>query len=616
MSVRSSGFAVILVLLVAGLVPVAGAQEERLLGDVSIQVEASWPNAIGKGYVPVFVTLTNEGGRNRTVDLDLRAWGSWRIEKAAKRMVSLAPGESTQIEMLAPSFLGISGSNNNNFSLTALVAGESYNFSLPSGSESWSSSKQNLLVVTPGKPDDVLRARLQSELAVGRAPRVTDPEPTFFRANSARIDLSVSVVRGDSLPRGFQGYTSLNVVLVDTRQGLPELEALAPLLTWVRLGGSAVVVGPDALEELGRISALEGAFEERFRRIELPGGGLYQLALGRLYVLGGSGSEALVGSGREMTQAAVRDALLESSAKRGSAASWVPSKYGRWRLEHTPQPSIPGLDNLPLRAFMVLLVLFAVLIGPVNLVFLKRIGRPVLLLVTIPLLSAAASVGLLLYGIFYQGLDTKAARRTLTVLDQRIARSDTVERRKLFVGLSPGRGLRPRAATAVIPENVDGDDWRFIVDFEGGALLRGDFLPVRSETTQIVLSESACRVHLVAHRDGTGVQVINNLDQRVKALVLRDPQGGWYLLSGVLDVGERARLEPFDPLQSEEEQGPVRMVTGGAPMYQGLELAPGCYLASLADSAFSDDCGLDLTVQAATHVVLGILPLDERSWKH
>ena len=123
-----------------------------------------------------------------------------------------------------------------------------------------------------------------------------------------------------------------------------------------------------------------------------------------------------------------------------------------------------------------LLVAFAVLIGPVNLVFLKRIRRPALLLVTIPLLSAAASVGLLLYGIFYQGLDTKAARQSLTVLDQRSHHADTIERRKLFVGLSPGRGLRPGAATAVVPENVKGEDQRFAVDFDGaGSMTRRRF---------------------------------------------------------------------------------------------------------------------------------------------
>jgi len=423
----------------------------------------------------------------------------------------------------------------------------------------------------------------------------------------------VSLVQQDSLPRGFQGYTSLNAALVDARGGLPDPERLGPLLTWVRLGGTAVVVGPDALEQLGRMGSLEGAFEERFRRVELPAGGLFSLGLGRLYVVGGPEALDLVGSEGQQVRRVVRDALLESSDNGGSAGGWVPTS-GLWRLSKTSL-SIPGLETLPLRAFMVLLVAFAVLIGPVNLVFLKRIRRPALLLVTIPLLSAAASVGLLLYGIFYQGLDTKAARQSLTVLDQRSQHADTIERRKLFVGLSPGRGLRPGAATAVVPENVEGEDQRFAVDFDGGALLRGDFLPVRSETSQMVLTESKRRVHLSAQRDGSRIRVTNNLDQRVRELVLRDPDGGWHSLPTAMGSGGSAELEPMEVLDGDGPDLWARPITGGENMYRGLELPPGCYLALLEDTAFSDECKLDLTVRLATHVVLGILPLDEDEWK-
>ena len=88
------------------------------------------------------------------------------MQKTGSRVVHLAPGESTEVELLAPSFLGNYGSNNN-FSLTALVAGESQGFQLPAGSEAWSPSTRSLLVVLPGKPDDVLRAALERRAESG-----------------------------------------------------------------------------------------------------------------------------------------------------------------------------------------------------------------------------------------------------------------------------------------------------------------------------------------------------------------------------------------------------------------------------------------------------------------
>jgi hypothetical protein len=124
-------------------------------------------------------------------------------------------------------------------------------------------------------------------------------------------------------------------------------------------------------------------------------------------------------------------------------------------------------------------------------------------------------------------------------------------------------------------------------------------------------------VHLVAQRDGSRIRVTNNLVQHVEALVLRDPDGGWYSLSGTLGLksGDSAQLEPLETLDGEEPERWAMPITDGESMYRGLELPPGCYLARIEKTAFSDECKLELTVKLATHVVLGILPLDESEWK-
>ena len=95
MSARLRSLAVALALLGAGLVSVATAQEERRVEDVSVRVHSPWPAAIGKGYIPVFVSLINESGRDRDVNLELRARGSWNMQKTGSRMVRLAPGVLT-----------------------------------------------------------------------------------------------------------------------------------------------------------------------------------------------------------------------------------------------------------------------------------------------------------------------------------------------------------------------------------------------------------------------------------------------------------------------------------------------------------------------------------------
>ena len=61
-------------------------------------------------------------------------------------------------------------------------------------------------------------------------------------------------------------------------------------------------------------------------------------------------------------------------------------------------------------------------------------------------ISIISSIGILTYGVLHQGIDIKAASRSLTILDQRNHNATTVEQRTTFVGLSPGdHGLKAPA---------------------------------------------------------------------------------------------------------------------------------------------------------------------------
>jgi hypothetical protein len=263
-----------------------------------------------------------------------------------------------------------------------------------------------------------------------------------------------------------------------------------------------------------------------------------------------------------------------------------------------------------LKAFMALLFLFSLVIGPVNRIVLKRMGRPNLQLVTIPAIALAFSGALLAYGIFHQGVDIKTASHTLSVLDQRTHRVSTVENRAIFVGLSPGRGLRPESGTAVFPVDLDDRSERYAVDFDEGLLLKGTYLPVRDPRRQLILSERAARGRLAVELAEGELRVRNAFDVTIEELYVRDDAGVWFQSDGFLEPGDDDVLEEYEGV------GELPGAFGHAlSMLDGRRLPPSSFLAIVSASSFADDCTLELNELAGRHAVVGILPRNAEDWE-
>ena len=111
-----------------------------------------------------------------------------------------------------------------------------------------------------------------------------------------------------------------------------------------------------------------------------------------------------------------------------------------------------GIHGVPTIAFLVLITLFSILIGPVNYVYLSRKKMLWLLLFTVPVMAVTTSLLLLGYSVAVHGFSIKSRIRSLTVLDQRNQTAVTMARLALFAGVAPfgrdavlsGNGRLPR----------------------------------------------------------------------------------------------------------------------------------------------------------------------------
>lgn len=577
----------------------AGDQTQMLGSKVELRAWSRWPAHAQGGWTPLFVDVTNRDATPQRVPLQVRR-NTWRGDWSCDLALEVPAGETRRVEVLVPFTVEMP----NNVTVMASLGSERAWISGAAGASDARSGVRAILLcseATPAAGDvEQWEFAVSTEAAMGASPG--SPYPG---------DVNLALARRDELSALPAAYSCLDLVVIDTASPWPGEREFAAIAAWMRSGGDVLILGPNAQRLAAAQPALAAWMEPRF---EIADGAAlreptsarrsYRAALGRLSIA--EGDEFFPGA----EPAWVHELLNSRSlAKPAGSHSRAPSMLAQLQLA-----------QLPYRVFAVLLIAFAVLIGPVNFLVVSKRKRPVLLLFTIPAISAAVTVLLLVYGILYQGLDVKTSSWSTTVLDQRAHTASTIERRQLYAGLSPADGLRPTTGTVVQQLDVGhGGPFAFNADsFELRTrhgqewLLTGDFLPARRAIHQLITSDRAERGRLEVEFGADGVQVLNNLGVALESVSLRDAAGRTYELRGELGVGARTTLAPLAPGESTNHAHELRStsIAWGPPQaLLDVPTPPGCFVAKLARGAYLDSCGIEVNEQSGHHVLFGVLEL-------
>ncbi|MGC1275875.1 MAG: hypothetical protein WBC44_19390, partial [Planctomycetaceae bacterium] len=231
----------------------------------------------------------------------------------------------------------------------------------------------------------------------------------------------------------------------------------------------------------------------------------------------------------------------------GPAITW-PVRYGmasgRGDMEFINQP-IPGVRGVPTAAFLTLITLFALVIGPVNYFVLWRRNQLSRLVVTVPALAAVTSVLLFGYAAVAHGFTTKGRVRSVTLLDPATNTATSISRIALFAGMAPSSGLRFSNETAVFPLYpfqegfVDGE-----VDWTDTQALTGGWLKTRTRTQFVTVTRRDERGRLTVTPVAGGLRAVNGFEVPLTHLVVTGPDGTAYIANGVPAGGE-AVLKPL-----------------------------------------------------------------------
>jgi hypothetical protein len=577
----------------------AGEYRTVEIESLKVEIDSEWGTRTAPGYLPVRFDITNLG-EARVIEIFGQGTRFFRASSGAmqqgamqvRQAVRLARGDRVRLTIPLPIF-----GNNENIRFEIREDGrtlERFNYtgfqsgSLPSDAAALivadpSSSFGKMAAAWPRtmSPATASASRLAPSATVtfgpaGRTVTHTGPQLDFLLAPSR-------------LPTNWLGYTSLRaVVLGPDEWGQLNDAQKSALLAWIACGGDLILVDGDPAvlfpeNQRPRAAAADRAVRAHFfGRIHQPTSAS----------IGSAGLTSILSAAQPLQDA--NWALPANGAR-----DWGTIAARGFRL------LIPGVDGVPARTYLAILIVFSILIGPANYWFLWRKRQQVLLVLTAPLISAMFIVLLGGYVVAGEGLGVRGRAATFTMLDQVRQQASTRGSISLYAaGMTPSGGLRFPRDTAVFPIGPEGTGSRGqqTLDLTEAQRFSAGLIQARSPTNFEEIGFRPARERLTFNREAGGISVVNGLGATVAKLVYRDG-GKSYSLAGPLPHGAKATMKSGG-LEA------WTMIPGDLPLSSRfvhlVENQPGgSYLAVLERSPFWDPGVASVDERGSFHLVIG-----------
>jgi hypothetical protein len=584
----------ILLLLFSAAVPgrAAGEYQRSEVASLKVEIDSDWGVRTAPGYLPVRFDITNLGDA-RVIQIASEGTRHFRGFYGMSpggtdilQAVRLARGDRVRLTIPVPIY-----GDNESLRFELREDGRTLERFSYNGFQSrvQPSDASALIVAETGTEYGAVAANWIRQLPApsGTSGSFTPGGGVTPATGMPALDFMLGPAR---LPSNWLGYTSLRAVLI----GPAEWERLDDaqknaLLTWTACGGDLFFVDGDLRTLFPAGPQLAASAEDRsprgyfFGRIHRPT--TASLTETRMQQM--------------LTDAQkLQDANLALPAN--SARDWGTIATRGFRLP------IPGFDGIPARAYIAILVLFAIVIGPANYRFLRRHRKPALLVLTAPLISLVFVLLLTAYVVVGEGFAVHGRAVTVTMLDQVRNQASTRSSSSLYAaGMTPSGGLRFPRHAAIFPIGPEGTGsrGRQLLDLTDAQSFSSGLIEARSPTNVEQVTFRTARERLSFTREGGGLTVVNGLGATVTALFYREGDT-LYTLGGPLRSGSKATMKTAAPAES------ATVVPSGLPLSSRLahlfENQPaGSYFAVLERSPFWEPGVSDVVEHDSFHLVIG-----------
>ena len=603
MTVNRRGlFALLLFLCYAAPARAAGEYRTVEVESLKITIDSEWSARTAPGYLPVRFDITNLG-EARAIDVVGRGMRYFRSSGMRggvqgglqiQQSIRLARGDRVRFTLPVPIL-----ADHENLGFEIQENGrtiERLNFMglesrLPAGDAA------ALIVADPSSAFATAAAGWRRTMASGTRTSGTIPSGTVASSGifispgpggGVRVPPLDFMLEPARLPANWLGYTSVRAVIIGPVEWgqLTEPQKSA-LLTWTACGGDLIVVDGDlhSLVPAARTAPPPNARVRAyfFGRIHAP-------TYTSLLETGG-----LTGALADADKAADTNWSLPANR----AADWGIIGARGFRLP------IPGVAGVPARTYLLILLTFSFVIGPVNYWFLLRRRRQVLLVLTAPLISAVFILLLGAYVIAGEGFGVRGRAMTFTMLDQVRMQAVTRASMSLYAsGMTPGGGLRFPRDVAVFPIGTEGDGSRVPHTVELSELQRysSGLIQARSATNLEQIAFRPARERLNFSVEGTAIKVVNGLDSNISTLVYRTGNMK-YALTAPLPAGGQGILQA-DPRPAGVAV-PADLPVAGRFAHLFANQPEGSYLAILERSPFWEPGVSHVEERNSFHLLIG-----------
>ena len=331
----------------------------------------------------------------------------------------------------------------------------------------------------------------------------------------------------------YSGFDGIALVADDLeRAGTGVREAL---WRYVETGGTLLILGlPDAESSWGRARTTRphSSFTERGMLVDYTGFGTVLIAERA------AGIDQLT-----PTQfSRVRESWRRSREPWGSTLN--PSGF------HQQFPVAERVE-VPVRGLFLVVLLFTVLIGPVNLAILTRRKKRIWLLWTVPAASLVTCAVVILWVVAGEGLVRFHRIETLTLLDEREHRATTIGWAGYYATLTPAAGLRFDLDTEISPVvslvSQQGGDSNRVFAWTDTQELRPGWMRARLPSYFVARKSELRRERVSFRRGADGVlEAVNGLGVDLESLVVTDSGGRLHAAPAPVAAGAATRLRPIE----------------------------------------------------------------------
>lgn len=279
--------------------------------------------------------------------------------------------------------------------------------------------------------------------------------------------------------------------------------------------------------------------------------------------------------------------------------------------------SIIGDVQRPVKGLSLLMILFVITIGPVNLYVLQKMKRRMWLLWTIPSISILTAGTVAVYAIVAEGFDTLGRIESITILDESDHLATTIGRMAFYAPLTLSGALRfsPETEVTPIPEGFDfGSAEVVTIDWTRGQDLTSGWVRARLPAHFRIRKCELRRERIDFTPDHAGaLMAVNGLGCAIERLWVADQTGRIYMGAKIppgvqvsLEAGGQTASLVKDPLRALYATGFWSVDASVLTAAPRSRLQPACYIAELAGTPFLESPLRGAVMRNQTSIVYGL----------